>query len=506
MKKITKFTKAILMSLVGVMVLCSTFVTKALESTIQLGDAETVPGYVSDVTFTTKTLANGDLLYCLDMNKKTAKNTSAKLIGEKDAGIAYIIANGYPNKTFTGERLKDYYITQTAIWWYLDNTTGSSNLSQKFKTNGSDQYGLRPRIQALVTAGENAKKAGYPQTKLSLSVSNNSMSVKENYFVSEAISATSRNLSTYTVKLESAPTGSKITDVNGNAKTTFNANEKFLVKVPANAVKATETEVKISASGTGYVYKAYAYQPIDPSMQPITPAKLEKEEIGVSTNLTLAIDSSKVTIKKIDKNTKSLLAGATLVLKDSAGNVIASWKSTTSEHIIRNLKAGTYSVVETEAPAGYILDSTPVKFTINDSSREATVTIENRPRQSVVNVSKIDASTGKPLAGAVLVLKDANQNIIERFVTTAEPKVFLNLANGTYTLEEDEAPAGYIRSSIIHTFTISDDELSHQIVYENYPEVIVPNTATSSAQVLLTSLLGIVIIGLGIKFVLKNEK
>ena len=42
-----------------------------------------------------------------------------------NAGVAYILENGYPNKHFTGDSNKDYYITQLAVWWYLDDTTGS---------------------------------------------------------------------------------------------------------------------------------------------------------------------------------------------------------------------------------------------------------------------------------------------------------------------------------------------------------------------------------------------
>jgi LPXTG-motif cell wall-anchored protein len=60
-----------------------------------------------------------------------------------------------------------------------------------------------------------------------------------------------------------------------------------------------------------------------------------------------------------------------------------------------------------------------------------------------------------------------------------------------------------MHSSKIETFTISDQNLSHQVIFENYPEVPVPDTDSSS---LIITLLGIVIIGLGIRFVYKNGK
>ena len=117
MKKLTQLTKKLLLVLISAAILFTSLNTSAVASSIKLGGAEIVPGYVAGVKFTTKTKTDGTLLYCLNMNKKTAKNITANLVGEKDAGVAYIITNGYPNKSFTGDKMKDYYITQTALWW-----------------------------------------------------------------------------------------------------------------------------------------------------------------------------------------------------------------------------------------------------------------------------------------------------------------------------------------------------------------------------------------------------
>lgn len=502
MKKLTQFTKSILLVLISAIILLTSINTNAVASSIKLGSAENVPAYVAGTYFTTKTKTDGSLLYCLDITKATAANTTAKLTGEKDAGVAYIMQNGYPNKKFTGDRLKDYYITQTALWWYLDNTTGSSNLSNSFKTNGSDEYNLRPTIKKLVTNAEAAKKKGYAKTSLTLSASNLGMTLKDGYYISEAISAKSySNISSYTVSVTGS--NAQIVDTNGKSKTTFGVKEKFMVKVPASSVKSTEVSVKVTAKAQGVVYKAYAYQPENKSMQPVTPAALEKETTNVTSNLTLEIESSKVSIIKVDKNTGNALAGATLVLKDSAGNVVTSWKSTSNYHVIRNLKSGTYTVTETAAPKGYLLNKTPVKFTVSDSKKEVTVKVENTPRESVVNILKVDASTGETLPGAVLVLKNSKGEAIKQFTTTTEPEVFTDLPNDTYTVEEISAPTGYMHSSEKITFEITDESLSHQITFENHPEVIVPDTDSSS---LIITLLGIVIIGSGIRFIYKNGK
>ena len=500
MKKSIK--KTILSVLVALLVFVSTATaTYAVPQTITLGGTETLEGYVSGVKFTTKTTKDGGYLYCLDMKKKTAKDTTATLKGQRDAGVAYIIANGYPSKSITGDRLKDYYITQTAVWWYLDDTTGSSNLSQKFKTTGSDPHNIRPIIKNLVEKAKTAKANGYAQTKLTITTSNKDMSLKDGYYVSSEITASSSNISTYTVTLSNAPSGTKVVSTSGVEKTTFNAGEKFIIKVPGSKVTGTELDIKVTAKATGYVTKAYEYTPVNDTMQPV--ALIETETQNVSSTITLSIDNSKVTIIKVDKSTNQPLAGAKLVVKDSAGNTITGWTSTTNGHVIRNLKPGTYTVTETAAPKGYKLNTTPVSFTITASNQNVTVKVYNEPKETVVNILKVDNETQKPLAGATLVVRKADGTEVVRFTSTTEPYVLTNLEDGTYTVEEIAAPAGYILSSEKKTFTIDDNHLSHQITFGNNPEVKVPDTASSS---LIFTLLGIVIISTGIGFVYKNGK
>ena len=503
MKKLTQLTKTFLLVLISAAILFTSLNTSAVASSIQLGGVESVPGYIGGVKFTTKTKTDGTLLYCLNMNKKTAKNITANLVGERDAGVAYIVTNGYPNKSFTGDRLKDYYITQTALWWYLDNTAGGTNLGKNFKETGSDAHNLRPTIKALVAKAEEAKKAGYAKTSLALTASNFDMKLDGNYYVSEEIYAKSySNISSYTVSVSGA-NNIKLVDASGKEKTTFGVKEKFRVKVPVNSVNGTSLTINIAAAATGIVYKAYEYKPTDSSMQPVTVSIPEKEEVKVTAKLSLEIDSSRVRIVKIDATTKNALAGATLVVKDAKGTVKAKWTSTTNYHVIRNLPNGTYTVEETAAPQGYILNTTPMKFTITNTNRDITLKFENTPRETVVNIIKIDASTGDPLAGAVLLVKDSQGNTIAQFTSTTEPYVLTDLANGTYTVEEVSAPAGYKHSTEVKSFTITDESLSHQIAFENHPEVPVPDTASSS---LIITLLGIVIIASGISFVYKNGK
>ena len=108
MKKLTQVTKKLSLVLIAALILLTSINTNAVASSIQLGGVEALPGYIAGTKFSIKTKTDGTLVYCLNMNKATAKNITANLVGQKDAGMAYILANGYPSKTFTGDRLKDY--------------------------------------------------------------------------------------------------------------------------------------------------------------------------------------------------------------------------------------------------------------------------------------------------------------------------------------------------------------------------------------------------------------
>lgn len=482
----------------------SIMVSADAAKSIKLGSPEDIPAYVASTHFTTKTTADGKYVYCLNIHKSTAKNITANLVGERDAGVAYLMANGYPNKSFTGDRLKDYYITQTALWWYLDDTTGTSNLSVAFKTNGSDSHGLRPHIKKLVNGAKQAKNKGYAKPSIKLSVSNNAMTLSNGYYISEAISATASNIGSYKVAVSEGPVGTVIVDEAGNSKSKFSPTEKFRVKVPVSKVTSTSLKIKVSAVGSGTVNKAYEYQPTDQGMQNVVPVILTPITTEVSAAINLSISTSKVTVIKIDKATGNTLAGAKLVLKDASGKNITSWTSTVNGHVIQNLSDGTYTVTEVDAPKGYKLNSKPVSFTISKDKRNVTVKLYNEVKKATVNINKVDAETGNTLAGAVLLVKDAGGNVVARFTTTNEPYVLTDLEDGTYTVSEESAPSGYIASTDVISFTIDDEHTSHQITFKNYKEVFVPNTASGGSIIFI--LLGLGIIGAGAMFVYKNAK
>ena len=510
MKKI----KIILTLVIAVIISITSIIsTNATDKSIQLGTATQIDGYIAGVSFADKVTASGYPLYCLNMHKNTATNIKANLVKNSkyiDGGVVYILKNGYPVKKITGNKQKDYYITQTAVWWYLDKAKGTQNLGNEFKETGSDNHGLRKHVRNLVNNAyaHRNDSISISDTKLAISSTNNSLVMDGSYYVSDNIKATTlKNVDSYKVKITNAPAGTKIinngVESNYNGEFVVKGNNSFKVKVPTTSIDATKAEIKIHASATGVTqYTAYEYQPVDTSMQNV--ALLEKSTATVSSDLNLGISSSKVTILKIDTNTKEPIAGAKLIMKDANNKEIASWTSTTTGHIIRNLANGTYTIEEVAAPTGYLLNTNVTTFTINDTKRDFKINIENAPKKVVVNITKIDQATNQPLAGATIVVRNAQGLEVARFVTTNETHVITDLSNGTYTVEEESAPAGYVKSNEKISFTVDDQHLSHQVTLINAKETVVPNTASVSS--ILMVILGIIITGVGIRFVYQNRQ
>lgn len=514
MKNLKKFTKILFTMVIAIVTIFASVLNANAEAeTITLGQSYQTGSYIGNFNFAYKVTTDGRYLYCLNYHKLTAENISADMVkGSKlvDGGVVHIIKNGFPTKSITGDKDKDYYITQIAVWWYLDDTHGTSNLSNYVKNTADDPYNLRGTIKSLVEEGK--KHSGdsiavNDTTALKISTSSTEMKLNDNAYVSSDIKASkASNLGSYLVTLTDTPAGTTIVK-NGKSFTYTNAfevgaSESFKIQVPASSVSGTSLKIKVLASGKGAKqYTAHEFQPTNTRMQNCA---LLEEFSGkeVSDSLTLDISSSRVEVSKVDSVTKNKIAGAVLVLKDANGKEITRWTSDINAHIIRNLPNGTYTIIEESAPEGYLVNNKPTTFEITNTKRSISIQIEDAPKKVVVNINKIDSETKQPLAGAVLVVRTKEGKEIARFTTTEESYVLKDLANGTYTVSEESAPAGYIKSDDVIEFTIDEEHLSYQITFSNVKETWVPDTA--SAEPVLMLVLGIVITGLGIGFIYKN--
>lgn len=148
-------------------------------------------------------------------------------------------------------------------------------------------------------------------------------------------------------------------------------------------------------------------------------------------------------IKKIDSKTQAPLENAKFRVSEKNGRLIGEFTTDNQgEIVIDDLQPGWYTIEEIAAPSGYRLDNTPkdVEFVWGQF-----VTVEfTNELLSPIQIKKIDAETGAPLAGALFKVTRANGEFIGEFTTGTDG--FLNvpeLEPGFYIVSELRSPEGY---------------------------------------------------------------
>jgi len=454
MRRFFKMIFVIIMAIVNFAILLPVDAASSAPSTITMGQGTQLSGYVSETQFSTKVTSDGKFAYCTDITKKTPNGMEMSLVEAKDAGLSYIIENGYPNKSFTGNKNYDYYITQSAVWWYLDETTGSSNLSNSFKTNGSDPYGLRPHIKKLVNDAKNAKSVGYEKPSVNLNTISTilTLSSDEKYFYSRDIRVEAKAIEgNITLTLTDAPSGATIVDSNNKTVTSVKAGTVVRIKVPVEKIDQLETTMTIKAEAKGVVYKSYMYKPSNSSYQPVVVGVLFPEITNVSTSKKFTLKSTKVEIVKVDSETGKTLSGAKMQLQNFKGQVVAEWTTTESAYTINNLPEGVYTLIEKEAPNGYKLNETAQEVVLRAGILAKVSFYNTKKEPTKVVIIKRDAETNEVLEGAVFVLKNSNGKEITTWTSTKNGHYVSGLPEGEYTIEELNAPEGYIKSDEIQT-------------------------------------------------------
>lgn len=115
--------------------------------------------------------------------------------------------------------------------------------------------------------------------------------------------------------------------------------------------------------------------------------------------------------------------------------------------------SGRYRIVEITAPAGYLLDSTPMEVAFTYEGQQIAWQVvdgTNTNLRTTVDISKQDITNGKELPDAKLEIRDADGNLVEGWTSTKTPHTVRGLElEKAYTLTETRAPDGYAEAESI---------------------------------------------------------
>ncbi len=148
-----------------------------------------------------------------------------------------------------------------------------------------------------------------------------------------------------------------------------------------------------------------------------------------------------VTISKTDAATSEELPGAELIIRNSEGKIVENFVSG-SEPTLVQLAPGEYTLTELTAPKGYQVAET-ITFTVDENGLVGSDKVEMIDEPTKVTISKQAVGGGAELEGATLLVRNANGEVIEEWVSGGEAHVFNMLPVGEYTLTEISAPKGY---------------------------------------------------------------
>lgn len=488
---------------------------------------------------------NGNVVFCADHDMPlpfggngtytwTRSGTSAQ-----SSAVAYIFENA-DTSTPAG-----YLIAQFAVWYFVDNETFSryfnyQTRSYTYSSGGDNTKANTAAIMSLIDGALNASSGNSINVTVTAADKSLSLTSDGKYYISKPITLSASadsavsmyRTGTAVLQGTNIPTGAFVTTdasaTSGKNSIDVSTSKDVVVyiKVPVSSITTT-TNVTLTYLVNGEISGASYYETSSTwegkKIQDLVvydpQSTFDRESVAFTITF---VKKNKVTVSKKSITGTSEIPGATLVIKDSKGATISSWvtKNTTTSV---ELAAGTYTLEETKAPAGYILNKNKVTFVVSDdgkvkvNNKEVTVVeIKNTP--IIVNISKRSINGKSELPGAKLTIKDKDGKVAkdvngkELTWTSTTEAVKFQLVPGTYFLSEEVAPKGYELSETVTKFVVGEDGTvksdnknvdNNLIVYTNTPS---PEEVKTGSFLIYIIVIGTLSAGAATYFALKHNR
>ncbi|MFN2746436.1 SpaA isopeptide-forming pilin-related protein [Bacillus sp. z60-18] len=196
---------------------------------------------------------------------------------------------------------------------------------------------------------------------------------------------------------------------------------------------------------------------------------VKTEETSVLTFVNQKVTGG-VKIKKTDENGRAL-QGAEFTLFDKNGEKLkTALTNDQGEAFFDHVEYGQYTVQETKAPQGFVLDPTKHLLNIRGDGHVVKFHIENKAIKGSAELIKVDEKQPqKTLEGAVYELKHEDGAVIGEYRTNEDGNISVdNLPSGSYIFTEKKAPRGYVLDPEPLRFSISENGQTVKLKASNH--------------------------------------
>lgn len=197
------------------------------------------------------------------------------------------------------------------------------------------------------------------------------------------------------------------------------------------------------------------------------------------------ITATPVIIKQ-DLASAKRLPGAVIELYDEQDSLIES-KTTGPDGVAEfsPVVYGKYYVKEKQAPAGYVLEPDKHWFEVNRDGAVIRLSLANELIRGRLELTKIAAETGRPLAGAEFEIYQAEE-CLGRYTTDQTGRIDIPLEYGQYYIKEVVAPKGYQADDTVWQVVIDQPDQVVRLTLENHklPDSL-PNTGAGPVRLRL---------------------
>ena len=173
---------------------------------------------------------------------------------------------------------------------------------------------------------------------------------------------------------------------------------------------------------------------------------------------------------KLDSYTSEGLAGATFRIARIADGThyLDRVTDTNGEINISDLEPGVYSIIEMDAPEGYVKDTR--EYHVELFPGQTSELVVSNDRMPNLEILKTDAITGRPVAGVTFTVKRVDSSTLTTVTSDESGRCFLEkLMPGVYEIWEQSVPDGYLLNEEHQLITLFPNRTG-TVQFQNYPK------------------------------------